>query len=192
MARRIATAAEHISVRTSASATHAIFSGLNVQLGRDPAFDYLASRDSLSLLRKCERESVNRLLRDTEKRLCVGVNVKLRYSRSAPSKPAETYFLEAVAEGLVRFAREAGQPVSYVYFSMDATQSGRSDLTGAFLLQRLIHGEADFRVWEADADVDALVYLLKHLKLALTMRFHAAICALSQNLPVVGILCSGL
>jgi len=45
----------------------------------------------------------------------------------------------------------------------------------------------DFRVWQADASLDGVLALLRKFDIAITMRFHATIFALSQNCKVIGV-----
>ena len=70
---------------------------------------------------------------------------------------------------------------------MNAIQFGSSDLLSAYRIKRLLGSDVDFRVWEADASLDGVIALLRRFDTAITMRFHAAIFALSQECKVVGI-----
>jgi polysaccharide pyruvyl transferase WcaK-like protein len=70
---------------------------------------------------------------------------------------------------------------------MNAVQFGLSDLRSAYRIKRLTGGEVDFRVWEDDASIDGVIALMRELDVAITMRFHAAIYALSQKLSVIGV-----
>jgi polysaccharide pyruvyl transferase WcaK-like protein len=70
---------------------------------------------------------------------------------------------------------------------MNAIQFGLSDLRSAYRLRRLLRGDVDFRVWEGDATIDGVIALLRRLDIAITMRFHATIYALVQQLKVIGV-----
>jgi polysaccharide pyruvyl transferase WcaK-like protein len=70
---------------------------------------------------------------------------------------------------------------------MNAVQFGLSDLRSAYRLARLLRGDVDFRVWDGDASIDGVVALLRRIDVAITMRFHATIFALSQSRRVIGI-----
>ena len=70
---------------------------------------------------------------------------------------------------------------------MNAIQFGSSDILSAYRLQRILGPGVDFRVWQADASLDGTVALLRRLDVAITMRFHATIFALSQNCKVIGV-----
>jgi len=52
---------------------------------------------------------------------------------------------------------------------------------------RHLSPDIDFRLWEADASLDGVLYLLRKLDTVIAMRFHAAIFALSQGKDVIGI-----
>jgi polysaccharide pyruvyl transferase WcaK-like protein len=86
-----------------------------------------------------------------------------------------------------RFANSSARPVSFVFFPMNPIQSGMSDLASAYRLFRLVGHELDFRVWEADPDVDGVLYFLRRVHAAITVRFHASIFALSQGIPTIGV-----
>ncbi len=192
-ARRIVSSAQHISVRTQGAAADPVLDGVNVDIGRDPAFDYLETRRrELSRLNPREAESVQALLRGTDDRLCIGLNIrKIRhfYRQQSPSDCAsmERRFMDQLADGLTRFAHESSRPVSYIFFPMNLIQVGMSDLGAAFSLRRHLGSKVDLRIWQADPDVDDVVFLLRRLHMAVTMRFHASIFALSQDLPTIGI-----
>ena len=70
---------------------------------------------------------------------------------------------------------------------MNPIQLGCSDLQSAWRLHKLVGSRADFRVWQADPGVAGLLFMLRGLDAAVTMRFHACIFALSQAVPTLGI-----
>jgi polysaccharide pyruvyl transferase WcaK-like protein len=88
---------------------------------------------------------------------------------------------------LATLAQQSTTAITYVFFPMNAVQFGMSDLDAAALIHKRLGARADFRVWEADPDVDDILYLLCRMDCVVAMRYHAAIFALSQNLPVLGI-----
>ncbi len=192
-ARRIVCSAQQLSVRTKGERGDPVLDGLEVELGRDPAFDYLATRgQGLTRLNSGRAEELQTLLRDGDDRLLVGLNIrKIRhfYRRQSPSASLamERRFMAELAAGLLRFSNESDRPVSYVFFPMNLIQLGESDLAAAFSLRRRLGNEVDLRVWQADPDVDDVVFLMRRLHMAVTMRFHASIFAIAEGLPTVGI-----
>jgi hypothetical protein len=172
--------------------------GRPVEAGRDPAFDYLATRGpELTRLRKADRQWIERLTESTDGRLLVGINLRpIRHlftvgvplaRRGEHTRRVERQFDAALAEGMQRFHQACARPPCFVFFPMNAIQFGMSDLRSAYRLQRALGGGVDFRVWEADASLDGVVALLRRLDLVIAMRFHAAIFALSQQRRVIGI-----
>jgi len=75
----------------------------------------------------------------------------------------------------------------FVFYPMNAIQFGLSDLRSAYRLARCLGDDVDLRVWEGDASLDGVVALLRRLDVVVSMRFHATIFALAQELPVIGI-----
>jgi polysaccharide pyruvyl transferase WcaK-like protein len=191
-ARLIAAHADMLSVRTSGAARHPVLRGLEVQTGRDPAFDYLESRGRLTRLTGTEQASVERLLEGTEGRVLIGLNIRpIRHEWSHQgkdfSRDAEEGFNLRLSEVMAAVSAAAPRPVTWVFFPMNPIQLGSSDLAAAWRLHRLVGARADLRVWEADPDVDGVLHLLRRLDGAVAMRFHAAIFCLSQGVPTIGI-----
>jgi polysaccharide pyruvyl transferase WcaK-like protein len=191
-ARRLLDRAQRISVRSAACASDPVLAGHHVEIGRDPAFDYLATRKTRLDPTDGERRSLTDLLAGTEGRLLVGVNLRpilhLWSPRGAEyARTTEDAFIGDFAETLVRFAAASSRPVTFVFFPMNAVHFGMSDLAAAYRLHRGVGARADLRVWEIDPTVDGALSLLRRLDLAITMRLHACIFALSQGLGVVGL-----
>ena len=196
--RRLVSMADRITVRTSDDGRASLVRGLPVEVGCDPAFDYLASRGpELTRLPDIDREWVDRLLKGTEGRVKVGINlrpIRPDYTTDTATRRrveytrfVETRFEERLAEAMRRFHKASERPPCFVFFPMNAIQFGLSDLRSAYRLARLLHGDVDFRVWEGDASLDGVVALLRRLDVAITMRFHATIFALSQHRKVIGV-----
>lgn len=192
VARKIAQSAARINVRTQGAARDPILNGIEVNIGRDPAFDYLETRRVLTRLTAPEQKSADEILVKTQNRIRIGINVRpIRHFWStqgeAYSRAMEKKFMHNLADSMRQFAAASVEPVSFIFFPMNLIQIGYSDLAAAYRLQRLVGEAVELQVWEADPDVDAVLYLLRNLNAAITMRFHASIFALSQELPTVGI-----
>ena len=192
VARRIVQAADRISLRTPGSAQDPVLEQLDISAGQDPAFDYLTTRGKLGRLATRERISVDALLENTEDHIIVGINMRpLQHFNGSPSAPysrtMEERIFQHLAVAMTDYARLAPAPVTYIFFPVNLRQDGCSDLAAAWRLHRMLHSGLDLRIWEADPDIDAVLYLLRNLDMALAMRFHACIFAMSQGLPTIGI-----
>lgn len=198
VARRLVSMAMRISVRTSQDAQQRLVRDLDPEVGRDPAFDYLETRPAeLTRLPELDRYWIEKLLRGTEGRLLVGINVRpIRhlYTEAAAGRNRIEYtrFIEArferrFAEGLQRFDQTSPVKPCFVFYPMNAIQFGMSDLRSAYRIKRLLGNEVDFRVWEADPTLDGVVALLRRLDVVVAMRLHAAIFALAHTRQVIGI-----
>jgi polysaccharide pyruvyl transferase WcaK-like protein len=179
-------------VRSSDSASSPLLSGLAVTVDSDPAFSYLATRTSLDRLESRDQDSADQLLAGTENAILVGINLRpvgkgLHPRGAVYQQQMLAQFMRNFADGLVGYAQTAGRPVIFIYFPMNSIQFGMSDLTSACELQRAIGDRAEMRVWQADPQVDGILYLLRRLDATVVMRLHAAIFSLSLNLPVLGI-----
>jgi polysaccharide pyruvyl transferase WcaK-like protein len=197
-ARRIVCSAERISVRTSSDTRARVVHGLQLEVGHDPAFDYLATRRAaLTRMPGDDSHWIERLLRETEGRLLIGLNVRpIRhlFTAGVPSQKRmeHTQFIERrfearLAQGMKLFHDRCSRPPCFIFFPMNAIQFGSSDLRSAYRLQRILSGSVDMRVWQADASLDGVLALLRRLDVVITMRFHATIFALAEERRVIGI-----
>jgi polysaccharide pyruvyl transferase WcaK-like protein len=197
-ARLLARLADQIAVRTTADSKDPLLDDLVVDAGRDPAFDYLVTRPALlTRVSAVDERGIAALLRGTDGRTLVGLNIRpIRHDytegattsdRAGYTRMIEDRFEQRLAEGLRRFHETAPAPVTFVFFPMNAIQFGMSDLRSAYRIHRHLPPAVDFRLWEADASLDGVVALLRKLDVAVCMRFHAAIFALTQALPVIGV-----
>ncbi|MGH0028591.1 MAG: polysaccharide pyruvyl transferase family protein [Myxococcota bacterium] len=206
--RRLLRMAERIEVRTSDDAAQPQVRSLAPRVGRDPAFDYLASRgETLTRVPDADRAWLDHLLAGSEGRPLVALNVRpidhlftegtpAAVDRAEHTRSVEERFLEELVRGMRLFseraesAERANGPPRFVFYPMNAIQFGRSDLRSAWQIARRLAaggGGVDFRVWQGDASIDGVVALPRRVDVAVAMRFHAAIYALSQDRPVVGI-----
>lgn len=197
-ARRLVRLADRISLRTAKQSDAPVLQGLTPEVGRDPAFDYLATRGAvLSRLRETDRQWIDRLVQGTQGRLLIGLNLRpIRHlftvgapagKRAEYTRQIEARFEERLANGMRLFHRACSVPPCFIFFPMNAIQFGMSDLRSAYRVQRWLGADIDFRVWEADASLDGVVALLRRLDIVIAMRFHAAIFALAQQRKVIGI-----
>ncbi len=197
-ARRIVRMAERIAVRTSDDAKARIVRDLSPEIGRDPAFDYLETRGhDLTRLADADRRWIDRLFKDIEGRLAIGLNLRpIRpvFTAGVPAaqriertRLVESRFEQEVAEGLRRFSDTAARPPCFVFYPMNPNQFGHTDLRSAYRIKRLLGSSVDFRVWQADAGLDGVVALLRRMDAVISMRFHATIFALSLGRPAIGI-----
>lgn len=181
-----------ITVRTSASSKSTMVQDSDPNLGRDPAFDYLETRNDATKVSAREVASIDDLLQHTENKLTIGVNLRplwVKYSTLTKSElqQVEKNFLQDFAAALTKFSELNQNRVTYLFFPMNPDQYGFSDLLISYQLQSKLPSHIDFRIWEIEPGIDAVIHLLRKLDVAITMRFHASIFALSQHIPTVGI-----
>ena len=197
-ARQIISLADFVSVRTQESVDVDIVRGVDVEVGRDPAFDYLATRPrDLKKMLANEPPEIERLLNGASERPVIGVNIRPIYhqytvgvkgaDKASYTKMIEDRFERRFAEALTQFSRNNSTKPVIVFFPMNAVQFGLSDLKSAFRIGRHLGKDIDYRVWEADASLDGVLALIRRLDIAITMRFHATIFALSQGIETIGV-----
>ncbi len=197
-ARQIISLADFVSVRTQESVGVDVVRGVDVEVGRDPAFDYLATRPrDLTKMPANEPPAIERLLDGASERPVIGVNIRPIYhqytvgvrdaDKASYTKIVEDRFERRLAEALTQFSRNNSTKPVIVFFPMNAVQFGLSDLKSAFRIGRHLGKDVDYRVWEADASLDGVLALIRRLDVAITMRFHATIFALSQGIETIGV-----
>ncbi len=206
-ARKLVGMASYISLRTTDSAQHEIMKDTRATVGRCPAFDYLESRHSnLDRMPTFENTEIEELLDNTNERIIVGINIRPighLYTAGADEEDAAAYtrriedrFEQRFAEGLRAFHNSSAIKPCFIFFPMNSIQFGMSDLLSAYRIKRYLdilskdgkqQSPVDFRVWQADASLDGVVDLIRKLDVAITMRFHATIFALSQHCKVIGV-----
>ena len=190
-ARHLLEQAETISLRTTGASKDPTLAGLSFSVGCDPAFDYLGARQALDRTTGAIEEATQ-LLAGTDGHARVGINLRpIRHAWAAKganfSREADERFYHELALGMRCIAKNSPRPVTFVFFPMNPIEFGMSDLAAAYRLHKLLGDGVDFRVWEADPDVDDVLWLLRKLDAVLAMRFHAAIFAISQQRPAFGI-----
>lgn len=197
-ARRLVLMADRISIRTKDDENQPIIRGRKVEVGRDPAFDYLATRGpDLTRLPAYEPPQIDALLNGIEDRPVIGLNIRPighLFTPDAPGRDKVTYtyeieanFEKEFAKALTDFSKSHSKKPVFVFFPMNAIQFGMSDLRSAHRILKHVGPDVDFRLWEADSSLDGVVALIRRLDAVVSMRFHATIFALSQGCPVAGI-----
>ncbi len=199
-AARMIRMASRISVRSSDCAGHELVEKLEVEVGPCPSFDYLETRGAApNRLFESEQADIDSLLEASAGRPVIGLNLRpvghLFTVGADGEDPAEytrrieARFEERLADGLrIYHAMCSGdRKPCFVLFPMNAIQFGMSDLLSAYRIQRLLGHDVDFRVWQRDVSLDGIVTFLRRVDVAITMRFHATIFALSQAAQVIGI-----
>lgn len=197
-ARRMIEMADRITLRAADAAEHELVADRDFEVGLCPAFDYLETRGpSLSRLPEVETAAIDKLLANTGGGPVIGINIRpigYLYTHGAPdddvagfTRRTEAKFEEHLAKGLREYSERSASKPCFVFFPMNAIQFGMSDLRSAYRIQKLLGDTVDFRIWEADASLDGVLALIRRLDIAITMRFHAAIFALSQHCKVIGI-----
>lgn len=197
-ARRLVRMADRIAIRVRDDAKRDIIRGCDIEIGRDPAFDYLETRAAeLTRLPGHEPAEIDALLAGTEDRPVIGINIRPIGHLFTPAEPGrdpaaytrsvEDRFERELAQGILDFAARSAVKPCFVFFPMNAIQFGMSDLRSAWRIMQHLDPGTDFRIWQADASLDGVVALLRRMDTVISMRFHGAIFALSQNCPVIGI-----
>lgn len=191
-ARRVLETAAKVSVRSAAAADHPLMAGIAAECRRDPAYDYLQTRQTLDRLSGHDKEDVAALLAGADQALKVAINLRPTHDsladQAAGRRPAvDEAFTADFARALAEFAAKHEGAVRFIAFPMNALQLGMSDLSAFHELQRAAGRSVDLRVWWGDPGLDGVLHLLQHVDLAVTMRFHATIFAQSQNVPVIGV-----
>jgi len=178
------------SVRSKKAQKELNKKGIRTTLCLDPAFDYLETRSDLSKVSKKELDSLDCLLKNSNETL-IGINLRPlwnRYSKNLSKNEVTTIensFLDELSNALSDMSSE--KETTFIFFPMNPDQFGFSDLSIAYKLSKKLDNAVDFRIWEYEPGIDALLHLIRKLDIAITMRFHASIFCLSQKTHTIGI-----
>jgi polysaccharide pyruvyl transferase WcaK-like protein len=176
--------ATSIAVRSNASASViARLARRECRLVADPAFDYLATRCAFDLTTPQERARIKEFVSRPRGTLLVCINARPTTVRR--SRRTFVIVLQRLAITLLQFANI--RPVRYVFFPLEAEANTGADLEAAYELALYLPPDIDFRIWHELPGIDAILNLLHSSDAAVTMRLHAAIFALSQQIPIVAI-----
>lgn len=191
LAGRVLRLASKVTLRGADCGLDPCVRGVDFSVSQDPAFDYLRSRQGPGKLKASEAAWLEGLSRDGRGKRIVAINLrplwgKYDFVRSQPLERLAGQFIEKLADGLTEFHRQQAD-VAYVFLPMNADQYGFSDLLPAHQLRRALPGGVDYRIWEAEPGVDAVLALLRMSHAVVAMRYHANVFALSQGLPSMGI-----
>jgi molybdenum cofactor biosynthesis enzyme MoaA/polysaccharide pyruvyl transferase WcaK-like protein len=183
--------ADQIVVRSEGDWKSPSLKGLQASYDKDPAFDYLETRDGELRLTFEEATSLNQLLKETDDRKVLGVNLRPLWAKYAGKgydmEQVTEHFLDQLADGIKALNASLGGKLVVVSFPMNPDQYGFSDLESAQMLEERLGGEVEHRIWDAEPGIDAVLALLRRLDAVLAMRFHACIFSLSQGIPTFGI-----
>lgn len=197
-ARRLVELADRITIRVKDDARYDVVKDIDFEIGHDPAFDYLKTRAAdLTRLAQKDIPQLETLLEETKGRPMVGINIRPighLYAEPPAGMSKQEFTAQVVdkferefAQGIADYAAQSKERPCFIFFPMNAIQFGSSDLKSAWRIMRHLGPDIDFRLWEADASLDGVLYLLRKLDTVIAMRFHAAIFALSQGKDVIGI-----
>ncbi|MGY0600088.1 polysaccharide pyruvyl transferase family protein [Vibrio sp. JZG10] len=165
-----------------------------VELGTDPAFDYLYSRVSPSLYTNEEKAFLECNEINDRSKLVVAINLRPLWSKYSfgsglDVEKIEENYLNELADSCGKLYQELKGNVSFVYFPMNADHYGMSDYIPCRTLEnKLKPFGIELNIWYGEPGVDALICFLKKCDVVVSMRFHGCIFALSQNANnVIGI-----
>ncbi len=191
LAQKLVNAADEITIRTSISAEHAILSNQRVGIVDDPAFDYLMTRETFTLLPD-EAVFYKKLMKDS-KGTKILINLRPLWKKYFINQPNidihefQLNFEASFIRALQLLAEYYHDDVTFIFFPMNSDQLGFSDLQVAYRIEEALPDRLDFRVLEYEPGIDFLLYMIKKADLAITMRFHASIFAMFQKIPTFGI-----
>lgn len=181
--KRILNTASYISVRSDADAKR-INGVINFSdnVFPDPAFTYLSTIPENTNLAVAEKNLIEQLLVDAKSNL-IALNLRPLWSRYGTNSEFNyNKFLDEIAKAI-----ELLNETTVVFFSMNADQFGFSDLDVAYSIRERLSSQCDFRIWEYEPTINGVITLLRKVDVAICMRFHAAIFALSQDVKTIGL-----
>lgn len=185
LAKKIFKSATYISCRSMADyeKISKIINNLNILCDRDPAFQYLdllGSDDIPSLNRKIK---IDRIVEVCGKDNLIALNLRPLWSRYGKDfSPCD--FLDNISYDIDKLLEEQYQ---IIFYPMNSDQFGFSDLNISYEIKDKLKNKERFHILETEPTIDEVVYLLRQVDYAVSMRFHGAIFALSQKIKTIGL-----
>lgn len=187
LVKKMLRTADHIKVRTVASRDYVLSQNLDVELDKDPAFDYLESRKAINKM--LLPPSVNKLLSDCletkDEKIFIGINLRplwAKYSSDATDLgQLEDTLYRNIANSFADITKRLQRDVVFIFFPMNPDQYGFSDLLSAYKLETYLNDEINFRIWEYEPGIDDMLRFLNLMDAVISMRFHGCIFSLTQN-----------
>jgi len=190
LARLLFKSADLISLRSARSQVDPLVADLQTSICDDPAFDYLADRVHSIPSPASEAPSIG-LQKKSINPFEVGINLRPLWNKyivgSNNRDDLETQFLMKCADSLIKFQSGSSSIVNYHFFPMNSDQYGFSDLAIAYRMRDLLPSGFPYKIWEAEPNVDEVLRFMQSLNVVIAMRLHAAVFAISQSIPVLGI-----
>lgn len=183
LAKRLITAADRVTVRTSKAHRQLQELRADIEVTRDPAFDYLGGLAS-------GKPSTHSLVRVTNDRPLIALNLRPLWSRYATAELSESDVRETEVKAVSACVQwiKSRPDLNFIFLPMNADQYGMSDLgMGNRLAEHLAGDGSNFKIWEAEPGIQEVYSFLKQCDALIAMRFHACIFGISAGIPVLGI-----
>lgn len=192
VARALLESASHVSVRGQASRRDPLLRHCQVEVGLDPAFDYLKTRvRRLTKVRERTSRAIGWSTEADSDAVVIGINLRPLWKKYGGSeahlRELHGRAIDSMIDGLIDAQRRIGRQVHAVFFPMNADVYGFSDLSVARALSQAAQGRLSLRVCEQELMVDEVLLLLSKVHLVVAMRLHAAIFGLAAGCPTIGI-----
>ena len=183
---KILSFASYVRVRTTKAQSLCKMKGLEVEVDRDPAFDYIdyiKSENKISI--RCTR--LAKVLESNKN--IIALNIRPLWNRYATKDITQQYIDElenTVVTELAKFINLLDDESIVVFYPMNADQFGFSDLEIAYRINDQVKNNKLF-IWEYEPDIDEVCYLLSKSAYSIAMRFHACIFSLAMGAKTIGI-----
>ncbi|WP_029904694.1 polysaccharide pyruvyl transferase family protein [Prevotella sp. 10(H)] len=187
MSKKILKAASAVTARSEKdkNAISRVLSNDKIENLGDPAFNYLSLLPDELNLQQEEKRTIDRLLNQRNGRKLVAVNLRPLWGRYGNDKSFD--FDNFLNEIILSLSELIKRNYFVVFFPMNSDQFGFSDLDVANEIASRLSKPESFQIWETEPTIAGLIHFLRHSDLAICMRFHAAIFALSQKIMTIGL-----
>lgn len=151
---------------------------------RDPAFDYLESRLLVNLKECSSKQEIDSLLYQSDIKVAINLRPlwdKYNFSNDLTTEEVELEYLKKLSITMSKLQKKYGRELTFYFFPMNPDQFGMSDLTTAYQLSELLEDNVRFSIWEAEPDIDSLLYFLDQMSAIVSMRFHGCIFSMKHS-----------
>lgn len=186
LASKIFTSADYISCRSDRDQTKILTitkNKCNVIAKQDPAFDYLKLIPTDISIEFRRKKRIDDILTSVGDNKLISINLRPLWSKYGSGFDFDKFLIE-FSKGMKQLLNNG---MHICFYPMNSDQFGFSDLNIAYKLRSLLDADDKYHILETEPTISEIIYLLRRSNMAISMRFHGAIFALSQGIKTIGL-----
>ncbi|MCM1140040.1 MAG: polysaccharide pyruvyl transferase family protein [Muribaculum sp.] len=150
---------------------------------KDPAFDYLKLLNADDLPELDRKLKIDKLIEQLGGGTKVAINLRPLWNKYGEDFSVDSFWNKFAHDIDLLIEKD----IQVVFYPMNSDQFGFSDLNVALELKDKLKNPRGFHILYTEPTINEIIYLLRKVDYAVSMRFHGAIFALSQGINTIGL-----